>query len=226
MIKSIGTSGCVIELMRVAGAINQLQENYTPENIEALRQSAHFNRTELRDRTKTYGLIDNNAAVAIAEMKTINAFKRIENLEGMLFNNVHVEFKNEKVQLDHVLVGDYGIIIIDTKARRVVDAEFLKKTKVQMTKQFDVIASYMINQGIGFCKRTLKTYVVLYTQQEILDDSLFLKDVSRITESLEKNVLEKDNIERYQKVIQGLTVYPKDSVSGDLWGNLSREIKL
>lgn len=226
MIKSIGTSGCVIELMRVAGAITKLKENYTPENIERLREYAHFNRTELRDRTKTYGLIDNNAKGAIAEIKTINALKRIENLEGILFNNVHVEFKDEKVQLDHILVGDYGIIIIDTKARSVVDAEFVEKTKAQMNTQFNVMASYMINLGMGFYKRTLKNFVVLYTQQEIPNDPLFLKDVSKIKEHLQENVIEKDNVGRYQDVIHRLTVYPKISLENDLWGILSSKVKL
>ena len=117
MIKSIGTSGCIIELMRVAGEIKPIKEDYSLEDIELLRESAHFNRTELRDKTRTYGLIDNNYIGAIAEIKTINSIKKIKNLEGMLFNNVHVG----KTQIDHVLAGEYGVVVIDSKMREKIE---------------------------------------------------------------------------------------------------------
>lgn len=218
MIKSIGTSGCIIELMRVAGEIKLAKEDYRIEDIELLRQDAHFNRTYLRSRTKTYGLIDNNYVGAIAEIKTINAIKKIENLEGMLFNNVKVD----KTQIDHVLVGEYGVVVIDSKMRKEIDVE---KIKEQMKNQVDVLARYISSQ-IGFYKKTMKAFAVIYSKQKLPDNVMFLSDASKIAEHLQENVLDEEKTERIQKHILKATVHPKISVEVDLWGNIYREVKL
>lgn len=218
MIKSIGTSGCIIELMRVAGEIRLTQEDYTLEDIELLREAAHFNRIELRSRTRTYGLIDNNYVGAIAEMKTINAIKNIKNLEGMLFNNVHID----KTQIDHVLVGEYGVVVIDSKMRKEIDVE---KIKEQINNQADALAGYL-NRQIGFYKRAMKSFAVVYSKQRIADEPLFLRDASKITEHLQKKVLDENKVDMIQKHILRVTFYPKVSVEADLWGKISYKIKL
>lgn len=205
MVKSIGTSGCVVELIKVVSDLTDvsdlMKDEYSKEDIELLRQAA-FAAKDLGSRTRTFGHLDNITAGAEAELDTISRLKSLEGLEGMLFNNVVLKEKEKFTQLDHVLVGNYGVVIIDSKKLAKVKVDEITK---QMDNESDALHAY-VNQYTGLRKKSMKTFVALYSSNAVQGNGMFIYDVRKITEHLKERVIDCEDVKRIQQVVKANTI--------------------
>lgn len=216
MIKSIGTSGCVIELVKLASGFianeELIKDEYSAEDIRRIKEIAWLSK-DLGSKKQIYGRIDNIYPGAIAEIETIERLKNNENLEGILFNNVHLK----NVQIDHILVGTYGVAVIDSKKRTQEiakgDIEIIRE---QMDKQANAVYNY-VTKDVAIKKQVIKKFVALYSRYEV-NDSIFLRDLGKISEYLQEKVINREDAERIQRVIRAVTV--RRITKPDLWGKI------
>ncbi len=133
MTYSMGTSGSLVELIRIASEITRLppvlfhRERYTAEDAYYIYNIAKSARDIEPWGPTPYAGYGNLYSGALGEIRTIEAIANSA-IPGILFNNVHLKLPKDKriinsvyperfrmTQLDHVLVGEYGIVIIDSK---------------------------------------------------------------------------------------------------------------